>query len=616
MRSIVPWLLLAACLFSGPDPVRADVSSERRARSEGPAWWLWYRNHAATLEHRTALRLLPKGTKTPLFQMGGHEVLDRTVLIQAQQKRNEKDIAPPLRRLLDDRHESAVVQAAAARALARISHRPEDLERLQRALNPKTPRPDMVREAAALACGLLCRALPDEQMPTADLEKIREVLFRAVTHTPFSIRTRCHAVLAIGLLGTQGVDEAGLEARGRSAERLFGLLQQHARLAHPDLTACLCIAVGLHVPATITHFQRHMLREAAVKGTLGRHAVDARIRAQAVSALGRVGDARDIAVVVRVLTSRARQEAPIERACVVSLGALGGLVRGPDRAAAAERLVYVASHGQDARARNLAVQAIADLLLAELRDNEATLFKKQIGAALHDRLARGGQDQPAFAALALGRVLRAIPENLTDPFVQSFQRRSLRLLRGSLRDPRQTPAHRAAVVLALGVARDRGVVADQLALASADDVPPFLRTVTARALGVSGVPYPDVTRRLRRMQRDGTDPRLRREAATALGLLRDTQRTALFLEQFVAADDDRAIEQALDALTWGGTGVAMPAVLGYATHREHADGVRAQAIHTLGVLGDLEWVPTLHRLRANLSAADAPGPVRDLRFSE
>ncbi len=148
------------------------------------------------------------------------------------------------------------LRAAAWIALAKVTDDPTHLDRLVEALaaapGGEAVEP-AVREAVALALGLLRRDAERRRFDASDLDRVREACFAACEVEALPRRARARALLAIGLLGDQPT------RRGDAGRRLIDLLRR--RLGWWDLRGACIHAIAMQDPATLPPEAAEVLKE-------------------------------------------------------------------------------------------------------------------------------------------------------------------------------------------------------------------------------------------------------------------------------------------------------------------------------------------------------------------
>ena len=181
--------------------------------------------------------------------------------------------------------------------------------------------------------------------------------------------------------------------------------------------------------------------------------------------------------------------------------------------------------------------------------------------------------------------------------VAAFRERALGVLRAGLVSKKLGPHGRAAFAVALGIAEEYRSVKPLVALVADAEADPELRAYGALGLGLIGQATRDVLEPLRGVISSAAPSgRLFAEASTALALLSDRGRQALLetrLAKTPRSDDASAL---VLAMARTGDELAVKRLLALLEDAGQSDLVRAWACAGLGMVGDLEFRPSLARL--------------------
>ena len=309
---------------------------------------------------------------------------------------------------------------------------------------------------------------------------------------------------------------------------------------------CFCGECARRAPNASFQAQATFVLEHVV----GNREFDPLVRAQAVTALGRLIGARldaapeaikfsTVEVLARLLDSRTKQPAVVREAAVLALGLVADADRSTEDDLARYSLLQAVRHGGKLEQR-YALTALAQSGVR--RGQSAAPFDatgEVEGQLMHQLMLGSGGTQP-WAALALGVLghgqrAHALPMN---PAVDQ------RLV-GTLRQAKKS--ERGALALALGLrgASDR---AEALLSAFEGERDTTARVYLALALGLlgeeRGAPQLEAL-----VESEDCDPKLRLSAGLALGLLGESA-TARSLAALIAqrSADDGALRAAAEAL--------------------------------------------------------------------
>ncbi len=544
-------------------------------------WWGYNKDEFLRMKDAAWRLRRPIGSATTAFgrrddhvAVGQAEIFDK--------------IVPALRALLADEKESFHVRSAAELGLAKIgdvSIAPT-LEKF--AVADKKDLHREVVETAALALGLLQR----------DDDGVRRFLAELVADpTKDGTYARPFAAVSLGLLGGTSesaraaahvlVDEAarkepGVDVKPASFEAL-GLLGDESSV--PELLAAVRNGKTSAPGATpLTEIETSYA--VAALGKIGRPGLD------------RAGEESCVLDALLELSDKDRSKAgfDVRRSAAIALGEIGPHCTGKQRRRVLDALKSLADGAAgDEQERNFAVMSLARFGAA--RGADAT-ERKEIVATLVRHMDQKGRGQtPAFAAMALGIVGRAVcddggaapEEDIRAPLRAKF-------LSGG------DPHERGAYALASGLVRDPLAV-DELKKTLCDrGADKRVRGWCALALGLIGdVGSVDA---VRDAMKDQGDRDLRIQAAMAAGLVGDPR----VLEDLIAIvrnQESSNYELGSAALALGqiGDSKAVDALLEVAVDKtkKWPDLTRALAVVALGQIGDRSRLPSLARVGADVN---------------
>jgi HEAT repeat protein len=561
------------------------------------SWVFWYHHNKADIENLKKALYTRTTTESLLIDIGGLRRDNRSDATQAITAKVRSTIIPALLRTIDAETMHQDARSAAYIALAKMATDPQQVEILQKGLD-LTRKPDViVQESAAIGLGLLRRDRRSDQFPAGDLDRVRTFLFNIFESEDYGVRTRGFAALAIGLLGDQpSADEA------RTTAQLFDLLARRDSFPSQDLTLGLLMAIGLQRGPSLLPEHRAELRAGLLRGVMHKQPVGSLVRSYAALALGRVGDRSDINVLHRGMTMRRNKNRDIQRSCAIGLGQLGHHVQGEDRVAVADVLLEQIGRSKDASTRNFAIISLSDLLRADIRaDRTDVLDGSKAGTYLLREAADGNYMVRPFAALALGLVGKQIGDTPSVMAYGEFRHRSIQVLRDGLQSKKLAKRGRAAYATALGILQDRGSIPELVQLAADKKEDTELRGYAALSLGLIGVASSNVLKPLRTALRERRTEELRQQMATALGLLRDREAVPLLLEELRTAKSQNVKGQVVLALARIGDARAVDPLIACLEDKQEQDLTRALACAGLGVIGDLEWLPSLSRISLDVN---------------
>jgi len=160
---------------------------------------------------------------------------------------------------------------------------------------------------------------------------------------------------------------------------------------------------------------------------------------------------------------------------------------------------------------------------------------------------------------------------------------------------------RAAFATALGIIKDNGSVKELVEVVSNSKEDQEFRGYAALALGLIGQATQDVLLPIRAALKERRSEELRQQTATALGLLKDKEAVELLLEELRRAKSQNVKGQVVLALAKIGDARAVEPMIKLLKDEKEQDLTRALACAGLGVIGDLEWLPSLSRISLDMN---------------
>ena len=508
----------------------------------------------------------------------------------------EKEIVPFLLGLL--RAEPAArddVVASTLLALAKVSNGAPTVAVLRRFLDDARAAP-LVREAAALAFGLLRRSDPQRQVRPEALDELRAHLLAFFDDDTAPTRARAFAVLAVGLLGDQGFSTAFTKDGRLTTRALWQRLE--GAYAHRDLPVALLTALGQQPPAGVPDGVREALRGMVLgKQTLGRR-WDPVERGHALTAVLRLGGPDAAAYLVRVLEHR-RAPRDVFRAAFSGIGHVADDLGPEGRREVARALERAMRQARDPLSRGLAHIAAGQLLGSDLRAGSSTVLRTcGLARTLAAEARNGPTTTRGFSLLAVALAVRDVP--LGDELeVRRTVDETRRFLVEALDEARGDPRVLGATAVAVGLAGAEDGRPALRRLVLDRDAASSLRGHAAVALGQLGSPSPEDAKALHVALADPRDQELRRQAALGLALLGGRSAVTQLLRQLREGETERLLAQVVIALGRIGDLVAVHPLTAYASEAERSELSQALAVVALGLIGDPEPRPSLLRLTYN-----------------
>jgi HEAT repeat protein len=229
------------------------------------------------------------------------------------------------------------------------------------------------------------------------------------------------------------------------------------------------------------------------------------------------------------------------------------------------------------------------------------LGETEAGAYLLGLAEDGRPGARPYGALALGLIARAIGDSADVDVLGAYRVQARAALRGGLRSRGLDGRGRAAFAVALGLARDEGSIEALLDIVKDTKADPELRGYAAIGLGHMGNNTLRVLAPIRTVLRKRSSEQLRRATAAALGMLRDRGAVPLLLDELRKARSQSAKGEVVVALAKVGDERAVEPLAALLRNPREQDLTRALACAGLGIVGDLEWMPSLSRLSRHLN---------------
>jgi HEAT repeat protein len=563
-------------------------------------WVFWYHNNKADKENLKEKLYSRVSSENPLFQIGGKDLDNRSDATHDIRALIGSDIIPALRAIIAAKKMHQDTQSAAYIALAKMAKDPEQIEVIMKGLDHDLKHDLIVEESAAIALGLLRRENEEHQFDAGELDKVRNFLFQVFNDDKYGNRTRGFAALAIGLLGDQPSGSGSYEGHSATTAKLFSLL--NAKYSGPDFQIGLLMAIGLQPAPSVTEEQRQILRDCLTKGRIGKDDVQAIIQSYAALTLGRIGNATDIMVLQRAMTSRRNKDRNIQRSCAIGLGQLGRLVTGDDRIQVAQTLLKSIDKLKDSSAKNFAVISLAYLVVADVKSEKTDVIGgTKVREYLLDLAEDGKYIQRPFGALALALIGKEIKEDTSIDAYGDFRAKALEILRNGLGTKKLDKRGRAAFATSLGIIRDQSSVKALTEIVADRKEDQELRGYAALGLGLIGVATKQVLEPIREALKERRSEELRQQTATALGLLQDKDGVDLLLDELDKAKSQNVKGQVVLALAKIGDARAVGPMIKMLQDESEQDLTRALACAGLGVIGDMEWLPSLSRISLDVN---------------
>jgi HEAT repeat protein len=305
----------------------------------------------------------------------------------------------------------------------------------------------------------------------------------------------------------------------------------------------------------------------------------------------------------------------VKRSAAIALGQLGKRVDGPTRATLATELWKSLDAVKDPSAKNFGIISLAYLIGADIRAEKTDVLNAK-GVKVADELLKiasdGKYSERPYGALALGLIGREIGDRPQILEYGQFRLQALEVLRAGLVDQKMDKRARAAFAVALGLLRDDGRVS-QLAKIVADTAEDSeLRGYAAVALGMIGINSPDAVKAIKDAMKERSSEELRQQTAIGLGLLGNADAVTDLLKELEDAATQNVQGQIVVALAKIGDARAIEPLVKLLKDDTRPALTRALACAGLGLIGDLEWIPSLSRISKDINFRAAPDVINEV----
>ncbi|MCP5069549.1 MAG: HEAT repeat domain-containing protein [bacterium] len=582
------------------------------------AWEFWWGNNKDRYLNLKSALYNNVSSESSIFEVGGRRDANRGDQLNDIRAKVDSTVIPALLWAMDPKNAGHQdTESAAYIALAKMATEWKHVELLMKGLDKKAKNNVLVEEACGLCFGLLRRTDEDQRFSASELDKVRTFMFKVFQSDDYNTRTRGFAAMSIGMLSDQPTgtkdyidglgssteqSSAELAARMATTNKLFDLLK--GSYTNQDLYVALLMSIGLQQADSVTEPQRDVLRTCALKGTLFKDNVNRLVRAFATEQLGRIGTAKDVGVLMNVLNSR-RTDPNVQRSAAIGLGQLGKLISAADRKNVAKLLLDVIGKRKvkDASAINFSYISLAYLVIEDFKAGKAEVMTTDVKKFLLKEAEDGRYIQRPFAAIALSLIGREITEEANDKVYADMHIAALDALRAGLASKKLDKSGRAAFALGLGLIRDDKSTKALEALVADSKEDPSLRGYAAVGIGLTGVAPKSAKLAVRSALKEKRSKEMRIQCATALGLMQDSEALPLLMEELQKSKAQSVKGQVVLAMAQIGTEKAVDPLVNLLKNKSgrEQDLTRALACAGLGVIGDLEMIPTLARISANIN---------------
>jgi HEAT repeat protein len=277
-------------------------------------------------------------------------------------------------------------------------------------------------------------------------------------------------------------------------------------------------------------------------------------------------------------------------------------VTGDDRIQVAQTLLKSIDKLKDSSAKNFAVISLAYLVVADVKSEKTDVIGgTKVREYLLDLAEDGKYIQRPFGALALALIGKEIKEDTSIDAYGDFRAKALEILRNGLGTKKLDKRGRAAFATSLGIIRDQSSVKALTEIVADRKEDQELRGYAALSLGLIGVATKQVLEPIREALKERRSEELRQQTATALGLLQDKDGVELLLNELDKAKSQNVKGQVVLALAKIGDARAVGPMIKMLQDESEQDLTRALSCAGLGVIGDMEWLPSLSRISLNVN---------------
>ncbi len=590
-------------------------------------WWSY--NNDDLLNLKEAIYAL-KITKESALGQVGESSGARTDATRATEKQVKESLIPAVLWAMDPKNKQHPdTESASYIALAKVTDDPSHIPLLAAAVleNGKKPAVDqIVNESAILALGLLRRTEKARQFDAKELDRVRDLLFEAFESDALNARARGFAALALGLLGDQPTTRTGgittggglfyapdpIAAGLPTAQRLFDALKR--KYSNSELYCCLMMGLSMQPVTEITSEMIDALKECALKTRLFKENVDDVTASYAALAIGKVGSAKDIPAMLNAINAN-QTGANVKRSASIALGLLGRRIDGVERANLAVQLAQAVEKIKEPSTKNFGIMSLAYLLEADVKASRTDVLNAK-GAKIAETLLKVAKDgkysERPYGALAIALVGRAIGDRPEIIEYGQIRLQAIDVLQEGLRDTKIDKRARAAFAVALGLIKDEGARKDLVAIVTDKGEDRELRGYASIALGMIGSRTPDVVKAIKEALSERSSETLRQQTAIALGLLQTPDAVPLLLKELKEADTQNVQGQVVLALAQIGDARAIPPLVELLKDSQRPDLTRALACAGLGLIGDLELLPSLSKISSNINYRASPDAITEV----
>lgn len=622
---------------SAPQPTTGDTPTAggKKSQISLDQWQFWWGyNNDDILNIKSSIYSIKRTAQGVISDVGGAGGA-RGDSTRATAKQVHDVLIPALLQIIKDPGQKMKpgpdTESAAYIALAKVTDDPSHIPLFMDAVVGKDGKKNSsvhqtVNESAAFALGLLRRSDKARQFDAKELDRVRDFLFQVYENNELQMRTRGFAMIALGLLADQPTTRSRKEATGGgglfyapdpvamgqvTADRIVDMLKHQYKDSQMYVVALL--ALGMQQPTDVTPDVIEMLKDCALKGKLYKEPVDDLISSYAALAIGKLGRESEIGSMLNALTIN-QTGVNTKRSAAIALGLLGRRIDGPARGTLAGQIVKELEKVKDATTKNFGIISVAYLLAADAEAQHTDVLNAK-GVKIADFLLKIAEDgkysERPYGALALGLVGRAIGDKPGIVEYGQFRLSAITALRKGLTETKMDKRARGSFAIALGVLQDEGAKAELVALVGDKQEEKELRGYSAVALGLIGIPAPEVIKVIKDALKERSSEELRQQTAIALGLLQSPDTIPTLIQEIKEADSQNVLGQVVLALAKIGDSRAIQPLVDILQDTSRPDLTRALSCAGLGLIGDLEMTPSLARLSKDINYRASPDTVNE-----
>ncbi|MEM8884418.1 MAG: HEAT repeat domain-containing protein [Planctomycetota bacterium] len=579
-----------------PPPPTGPQGPERR----GPAtktltfeswrfWWAY--NNDDILNLKSHIYGAKTSSASPLFFTSKADEANRRNAQRPTERAIINKIIPALKRSLNRPKDHEDIHGGSLVALGKIGTS-EFVPDFEAAANNrwKTEKGVPVKfgylatESAVLALGLL------PNLDDAQKAEVRKILLTIIDDDKMRSRERAWAAVCLGLQEDKGAIKP-------LWERLAKPYKGENKLNVPAGILC---GLGLIGDDSI----RPDLEELVVTGKVGRTELNDRIRAYAAFALAKIASPESLESMNKALKSR-RVGRVVKRSIAIACGTCAQNASPELKDATVKALrAFIKKSGGDPSGENFAIIA-----LSQIGTPDALNYLLNLADS-------GKYGQRPYAALGLGthvwykeRAKERKEGEGMDPAMMTKIRNTIVKLSQKYKDTDT----KAAFMLTRGLLKDKTAIEECVKLITRKG-DPVLRGFCCVALGLIGEATENVKDALKiaLAERKSTD--LRRDAATALGLMRDADVVKMLIEELDKSKSFAVQGQLITAIGTIGDHTAIDPLIDILDNTSRPSAARALAAVGLGMIGDLLPLARLSRLSKNYNYRASVKDLDELLF--